>query len=121
MYDFHKSRQENNENEFRHKLFKRGQKYHFSTSAPKVFRHLLSEIKRKVSDINTVNNNQLVPVGKEFDMDKFKKDAGHFTNELGTIRRHHNDLEKVTKMIYNQNAQLLKENKLLWNELIKNK
>lgn len=109
MYDFHKSRQENNENEFRHKLFKRGQK------------HLLSEIKRKVSDINTVNNNQLVPVGKEFDMDKFKKDAGHFTNELGTIRRHHNDLEKVTKMIYNQNAQLLKENKLLWNELIKNK
>ena len=118
MYDFHKSRQENNENEFRHKLFKRGQKYHFPMYQTNILRHLLSEIKRKVSDVQTVNNNnQLVPV----EMDRFKKDASHLTNELGTIRRHHNDLEKVTKMIYNQNAQLLKENKLLWNELIKNK
>jgi len=109
MYDFHKSRQENNENEFRHKLFKRGQK------------HLLSEIKRKISEVQSPNNGQLVPVGGQFDVDKFKKEATHFTSELGTIRRHHNDLEKVTKMIYNQNTQLLKENKLLWNELIKNK
>lgn len=27
MYDFHKTRHDNNENEFKHKLFKRGFKY----------------------------------------------------------------------------------------------
>ena len=27
MYDFHKARHDNNENEFKHRLFKRGQKY----------------------------------------------------------------------------------------------
>ena len=35
MYDFHKIRNDNNENEFRHKFFKKGSK------------HLLGEIKRK--------------------------------------------------------------------------
>lgn len=60
-------------------------------------------------------------MNKDFDIDKFKKEANHFSNELGSVKRHQNDLEKVTKMIYNQNSQLLKENKLLWNELIKNK
>jgi len=82
---------------------------------------LLAEIKRKISEGHTFPNNQLVPATKDFDMDKFRKEATHFTTELGTIKRHQNDLEKVTKMIYNQNTQLLKENKLLWNELIKSK
>lgn len=109
MYDFHKSRHENNENEFKHKLFKRGQK------------HLLADIKRKISDGPTYPNNQLVPAGKEYDMDKFKKEAMHFSSELGSLKRNQNDLEKVTNMIYEQNSKLLKENKLLWNELIKSK
>jgi len=82
---------------------------------------LLSEIKRKVSEGPTFPNNQLVPATKDFDMDKLRKEATHFTRELGSLKSHQTELEKVTKMIYNQNTQLLKENKLLWNELIKNK
>ena len=38
MYDFHKTRHDNNENEFKHKLFRKGQK------------NLLSQIKRKTNE-----------------------------------------------------------------------
>jgi len=108
MYDFHKSRQENNENEFCHKLFKKGQK------------QLLSEIKRKTTETQN-ESNQLVPVTKELDFEKFKKEAGQFANDLKTLKTRQGDLEKITKIIFSQNTKLLKENKLLWNELIKNK
>ena len=52
MYDFHKSRNQNNENEFRHKLFKRDNYA------------ILSEIKRKITEnegydeINVTNKPQ---------------------------------------------------------------
>lgn len=82
---------------------------------------MLSEIKRKIGEGHGHSSNQLVPTSRDFNVDKFKKEAAKFTDEIGSIRRHHNDLEKVTKVIYNQNSQLLKENKLLWNELGKNK
>jgi len=38
MYDFHKSRHENSESEFKHKLFRKGHK------------NLLAEIKRKTAE-----------------------------------------------------------------------
>ena len=63
----------------------------------------------------------MVPVTKELDFEKFKKEAGQFANDLKTLKTRQGDLEKITKIIFSQNTKLLKENKLLWNELIKNK
>jgi len=108
MYDFHKSRQEGNENEFSHSSFKRGHK------------DLLSEIKRKIADPQPPAN-QLVPVSREIDMDRFKKEAMQFSNDLKSLKTRQTDLEKITKVIFTQNTKLLSENKLLWKELIKNK
>jgi hypothetical protein len=108
MYDFHKSRQEGNENEFSHSAFKRGHK------------DLLSDIKRKIADPQPPTG-QLVPVSKEIDFDRFKKEAMQFSNDLKSLKTRQSDLEKITKVIFTQNTKLLSENKLLWKELIKNK
>jgi len=81
----------------------------------------LAEIKRKTADVSPYPNNQLVPVTKEIDYDKLKKDCSAFSSELGSLKARQAELEKITKLIYGQNNQLIKENKILWNELIKNK
>ena len=86
-----------------------------------LYRDLLGEIKRKITDIQPTPQSQLVPVTRELDFDKFKKEASLFTNELKVMKGRQTELEKVTKMLYGQNTKLLKENKLLWGELIKNK
>jgi hypothetical protein len=83
---------------------------------------LLGDIKRKTADNPTsLSPNQLVPVNKEFDFEKFKKDCNIFSNEMGTIKTRQGELERVTKVLFNQNNSLIKENKLLWNELLKSK
>ncbi len=79
------------------------------------------DIKRKIAEASSPSNVQLVPATKEVDFDKLSKEANRFNDELGSLKKHQSDLERVTKVIYNQNTQLLKENKLLWNELIKSK
>lgn len=83
-------------------------------------RHLLGDIKRKIAEAHT-ESNQLVPVSREFDVDKFKKEAGHFSSELKALKGRQTELDKFSKTIFAQNTKLLKENKLLWGELIKNK
>ncbi|KAM3130557.1 hypothetical protein pb186bvf_017366 [Paramecium bursaria] len=102
MYDFHKSRHDNNDNEFKHKLFRRGQ------------RELLSKIKRKTNDQVP---NQLSLVKNEI--------AVHDTNDLSTqmalLSNKQSELEKLIKIIIKQNEKFQKENKYLWNELMKNK
>ena len=85
-----------------------------------LYRDLLSEIKRKIADPQPPAN-QLVPVSKEIDMDRFKKEAMQFSNDLKSLKTRQSDLEKITKVIFTQNTKLLSENKLLWKELIKNK
>jgi heat shock transcription factor 1 len=109
MYDFHKSRHENNENEFRHKMFKRGQK------------HLLADIKRKTSEGHQYHQmHQIVP-HKDMEIEKFKKDYNYFIQETLGMKNRQQELENFTKAIFNQNNRLIQENKLLWTELIKNK
>jgi len=109
MYDFHKSRHENNENEFRHKMFKRGQK------------HLLADIKRKTSEGHQYHQmHQIVP-HKDLEIEKFKKDYNYFIQETLGMKNRQQELENFTKAIFNQNNRLIQENKLLWTELIKNK
>jgi len=80
----------------------------------------LPEIKRKTTETQN-ESNQLVPISKEIDFEKFKREAGQFSNDLKSLKTRQNDLEKITKIIFSQNTKLLKENKILWNELIKNK
>lgn len=86
-----------------------------------IIRNLLADIKRKTTEVQQSTSNQLVPVTRELDFEKFKKEAGHFSNEMKQIKGRQSELEKITKVIYAQNTKLLKENKLLWGELIKNK
>jgi len=105
MYDFHKSKQDGKENEFKHKLFKRGQK------------HLLADIKRKGSETQSFMDEQVM----NGDMQKAKKNGVLLNDELTSVKIQQEELGKVGKMIYAQNTQLLNENKLLWNELTKNK
>lgn len=80
----------------------------------------MPEIKRKTTETQN-ESNQLVPISKEIDFEKFKREAGQFSNDLKSLKTRQNDLEKITKIIFSQNTKLLKENKILWNELIKNK
>jgi hypothetical protein len=109
MYDFHKSKQDGKENEFKHKLFRRGQK------------HLLSEIKRKGAENHSFVNEQMMNGGRNAELNKVKKNANILTEELSNVKNQQGELEKLGKMIYTQNTQLLGENKLLWDELTKNK
>lgn len=84
-----------------------------------LFRHLLADIKRKTSEGGY--STQLVPYDKVFDIDKVKKECTSFSKDMSLLKSRQNELEKLTQMMYNQNNQLVKENKLLWNELIKSK
>jgi hypothetical protein len=79
----------------------------------------LADIKRKTSEGSFTT--QLVPYDKVFDIDKVKKECTSFSKDLSLIKSRQAELEKVTQMMYQQNNQLVKENKLLWNELIKSK
>ncbi len=119
MYDFHKTRTDTSENEFRHKMFKRGQKYIVSDFLT-IWRNLLSEIKRKASEGGTFTT-QLVPYDKYFDMEKVRKECTNFNKDLSLIKTRQGELEKVSKVLYTQNNQLVRENKLLWNELNKSR
>jgi len=111
MYDFHKSKQDGKENEFKHKLFKRGQK------------HLLADIKRKGSDSLSYGEEPMMGVGpnRGAEINKVKKSANIINDELSSVKSQQAELERMGKMIYTQNSQLLNENKLLWEELNKNK
>lgn len=109
MYDFHKSKQDSKENEFKHRLFRRGQK------------HLLSEIKRKGSENHHFPEDQIGNGPAAAELNKAKKSANVLNEELTTVKSQQGELEKMGKMIYSQNTQLLNENKLLWEELNKSK
>lgn len=83
MYDFHKTRQENQENAFKNSMFKKGFKYVLHR-----FRHLLKDIQRKDYKKNKENNKE-VPASNEknlnesksYDHSKFEKN-NTFVNEL---------------------------------------
>lgn len=105
MYDFHKSKQDSKENEFKHKLFRRGQK------------HLLAEIKRKGSENHAYVEEPIMSGESSVP----RKNPHYINEELNAVKIQQEELGKVGKMIYSQNTQLLNENKLLWNELTKNK
>jgi len=109
MYDFHKSKQDTKENEFSHKLFRRGQK------------HLLNEIKRKGSDHHYQEEQFMAAHNRNMNLTKPRKNSDQFNDELSSVKSQQSELEKLGKVIYTQNTQLLNENKLLWEELNRNK
>lgn len=80
MYDFHKTRHDNNENEFRHHLFRRGSKYLVSSFSQKslidLIRHLLAEIKRKTTETTAGSVAGASSRANQLEDDDFSQQAG---------------------------------------------
>ncbi|CAK93879.1 unnamed protein product (macronuclear) [Paramecium tetraurelia] len=106
MYDFHKTRHDNNENEFKHKLFQRGKK------------HLLSQIKRKTNDVKEQNSLSLI---KNEQVRTGQSEIPEILMQMGKLSNKQQELEKLMKILIKQNEKIMKENKYLWSELTKNK
>ncbi|CAD8194636.1 unnamed protein product [Paramecium pentaurelia] len=106
MYDFHKTRHDNNENEFKHKSFQRGKK------------HLLSQIKRKTNDQKEQNSLTLI---KTDIVRNGNQEIPEISMQMSKLQNKQNELEKLMKILIKQNEKILKENKYLWTELMKNK
>jgi hypothetical protein len=64
---------------------------------------------------------QMMANGRAAELSKVKKSTNYLNEELTSVKSQQGELEKIGKMIYAQNSQLLNENKLLWEELNKNK
>lgn len=92
----------------------------FYAACIKEARHLLADIKRKTTE-GQETSTDLVPVTRGLDLEKFMKEAGLFSNEMKQLKTRQTEVEKMSKMIFAQNTKLLKENKLLWSELMKSK
>ncbi len=85
-------------------------------------RHLLSEIKRKGTDHpNGGVDENMMANNRSMEMNRVKKSANMMNDELVSVKSQQGELEKMGRAIYTQNSQLLNENKLLWDELNKNK
>eukprot|EP01017_Pseudomicrothorax_dubius_P011467 TRINITY_DN1428_c0_g1_i7.p1 TRINITY_DN1428_c0_g1~~TRINITY_DN1428_c0_g1_i7.p1 ORF type:complete len:404 (-),score=88.39 TRINITY_DN1428_c0_g1_i7:613-1824(-) len=121
MYDFHKTRHENNENEFKHKLFRRGHK------------NQLTEIKRKTTDGSTITapNTQIIPFTqpKEVNDERLRRDFSSYAQEvlpfyhltfivqLIHLRTRQEENDSLLKKLSVQNGQIVEWNRLLWNEI----
>eukprot|EP00743_Colponemidia_sp_Colp-15_P003043 GILK01003289.1.p1 GENE.GILK01003289.1~~GILK01003289.1.p1 ORF type:complete len:682 (-),score=124.37 GILK01003289.1:308-2302(-) len=101
MYDFHKTRQENNANEFRHALFRRGQ------------RHLLKDIKRKTPDASPVP----APAQSQFDFGKSRKETDALLHEVMNLSHKHQELEAKLSALEEENRAYSAQNQSLWTEL----
>ncbi|CAK93678.1 unnamed protein product (macronuclear) [Paramecium tetraurelia] len=106
MYDFHKTRHDNNENEFKHKLFQRSKK------------HLLSQIKRKTNEVKEQNSLSLI---KNEQIRSEQSETPEILMQMGKLQNKQLELEKLIKIFIKQNEKVMKENKYLWSELTKNK
>ncbi|CAD8200691.1 unnamed protein product [Paramecium octaurelia] len=106
MYDFHKTRHDNNENEFKHKLFQRGKK------------NLLSQIKRKTNDQKDQNSLTLI---KTEIVRNGNQEIPDISMQMSRLSNKQSELEKLMKILIKQNEKIQKENKYLWTELMKNK
>ncbi|CAD8120059.1 unnamed protein product [Paramecium sonneborni] len=106
MYDFHKTRHDNNENEFKHKLFQKGKK------------NLLSQIKRKTNDQKEQNSLTLI---KTDIMKNGNQEIPEISMQMSRLQNKQSELEKLMKILIKQNEKVMKENKYLWTELMKNK
>ena len=82
---------------------------------------MLEQIKRKKTERTPTPKNKLVPLGKNYDAYKVRKEASTFSADLLSMKNKQNELEKFTKLMYNQNTQLIQENKKIWEEIRKNK
>ncbi|KAL4490404.1 hypothetical protein ABPG72_002614 [Tetrahymena utriculariae] len=121
MYDFHKVRNESTDSEYKNPLFQRGQQ------------KMLSEIKRKSGDNNNdefstqqnENNNddsaQMLQNASgnslNIDGDNSKSDNSHILSEVSNIKSKQNSLEKAMTMLISQHETLIRENKILWDEI----
>lgn len=107
LYDFHKSRYENNGSEFIHKLFRRNE------------RHLLSEIKRKMPNEGGAESPPQYSTGmqEETGMENMVTMNGHGDASLQNLINRQDQMESALKMVFTENKRLSKENKMLWTEV----
>ncbi len=84
----------------------------------------MSEIKRKGSDSHYHEEQAFGAQNRNMNFNnnnRPRKNSDQFNDELSSVKSQQVELEKLGKVIYTQNTQLLNENKLLWEELNKNK
>jgi hypothetical protein len=106
LYDFHKSRYDNNGSEFFHRCFKRSE------------RHLLAEIKRKMPNESPADSpSQFFYMQEDMGSDRMSQGSFQHSGGIQELINRQDQLENAVKVIYTQNKQLLKENKMLWNEV----
>ncbi|CAD8115458.1 unnamed protein product [Paramecium sonneborni] len=106
MYDFHKTRHDNYENEFKHKLFQRGKK------------NQLSQIKRKTNDQKEQNSLTLI---KTDIMRNGNQEIPEISMQMSRLQNKYSELEKLMKILIKQNEKIMKENKYLWTKFLNNK
>jgi heat shock transcription factor 1 len=87
MYDFHKLRQDFDENEWRHKLFRRGNKQG------------LADIKRKIYENNTTNGAQQQELGLMTRRDAEMQNTQLILGEVGTLKQKQEVLEKALSLL----------------------
>ncbi|EAR83599.2 HSF-type DNA-binding domain protein (macronuclear) [Tetrahymena thermophila SB210] len=120
MYDFHKVRNESTDSEYKNPLFQRGQQ------------KMLSEIKRKSGDNNNDefstqqndNNDDSAQIlqnasgnSLNIDVDNSKSDNTQILSEVSNLKSKQNSLEKAMTMLISQHETLIRENKILWDEI----
>lgn len=107
LYDFHKSRYENNGSEFYHKLFKKNEK------------HFLSEIKRKMPNENCGNDSPslFLCTPEDLGAENLPPPNYQYSSSFQDLVNRQDKLENAMKIVAEQNKQLIKENKMLWNEV----
>ncbi|EAS00733.2 HSF-type DNA-binding domain protein (macronuclear) [Tetrahymena thermophila SB210] len=85
MYDFHKIRNENNETEFRHRLFQKGNK------------NMLIDIKRKSGDNAQEDQSEQGQMSSidMMEMERIKKDYNLFLSEVMNIKQKYTEQERI--------------------------
>lgn len=115
MYDFHKTRKQNNGNEFRHALFRRNEK------------HLLGEIKRKATSIvssPSYDSDELSIIKKKKKLAPisnytFRKNVENLEEKFKIMLKNQKKTEMMLENLNNENRRLWHNNRKLMNNILR--
>ncbi|KAL4488317.1 hypothetical protein ABPG72_019167 [Tetrahymena utriculariae] len=109
MYDFHKIRNENNETEFRHRLFQKGNK------------NMLIDIKRKSGDNAQEDQSEQGQISSidMIEMERIKKDYNLFLSEVMNIKQKYTEQERIMHQMAASIERIYSEKQALQQEFQK--
>ncbi|KAL4438945.1 hypothetical protein ABPG74_016665 [Tetrahymena malaccensis] len=109
MYDFHKIRNENNETEFRHRLFQKGNK------------NMLIDIKRKSGDNAQEDQSEQGQMSSidMMEMERIKKDYNLFLSEVMNIKQKYTEQERIMHQMAASIERIYSEKQALQQEFQK--